>query len=799
MKKLKILFSVLICCFILASSIEVQATTVGTRGREMRLTETAELNEQGNDEQRQDDQLTDDSTEDDQIVDEEDQLDESDQLVEEDNQEPVQSEDNDETDGIDESLPNGREESQALVPEYRDSLGGTNSLMRAASPYWTGSAGNRYFYNAYGTMFGSGKSIKVIDISQHNGTIDWEKVKNSKDVDGVIVRLGWAWDGTDTQAARNISELNRLGIPYGIYLYSYARTKTDAKNEAVWLKSLMTKFNAKPTLPIYYDIEYWPNGGYYDNGKWISCPTTTAEYVQIIPEFLNTMKGYGYTDTHVYSYRSYVQNQLNHSSILPHISWIAEYGSNLNYSNAYYSGLSGWQYTSSGSVSGISGRVDINAFSNIYGANTQHTSTGTTGKTSTEPTLSYQAKVQHMGWQSTVCETNSAGTTGKALSLYQLKLYGKNLPTNAKITAKVYGSSYGWLTTDNALNSAALGKEYQSMQFVSFTMSNVSGYRLEYRVHSASVGWQAWVKSGTQTGTSGKNIQAIEFRLVKDSSVVTTPTVYYSTHVQSVGWNGNVGGSTSSGVAGSNRRVEAIKVGLNNASGYKLSGKVHVQGTGWVTYSNITSSTVLGTTGQGKRIEAVSFDLSGVSGYKLQYRAYIKSIGWIDWVDENQIAGTIGASLQIESIQLRLVKDTTATQAPQIYYSSHVQGIGWQATKMNGDVSGTSGQSRRVEAFRIVMSNVNESAKIEGKVHIQGIGWKSYSNLSNGSIIGTTGQSKRIEAINFKLTGMPGYKLQYRVHIQGQGWTGWIDQGNNAGTTGKSRRIEAIQMRIVKG
>jgi uncharacterized protein YjdB/GH25 family lysozyme M1 (1,4-beta-N-acetylmuramidase) len=647
-------------------------------------------------------------------------------------------------------------------------------------------------------MFGTGKSIKVIDVSQHNGTIDWEKVKNSKDVDAVIVRLGWAWDGTDTQAARNISELNRLGIPYGIYLYSYARTKTDAKNEAVWLKSLMTKFNAKPTLPIYYDIEYWPNGGYYDNGKWIKCPSTTAEYAQIIPEFLSTMKSYGYTDTHVYSYRSYVQNQLNHASILPHVSWIAEYGSNLNYTNAHYKGLSGWQYTSSGRVSGINGNVDINAFSNIYGANSQHTSTGTTGKTGTEPTLSYQAKVQHMGWQSTVVETNSAGTTGKNLSLYQLKLYGKNLPTNAKITAKVYGSSYGWLSVDNALNSSALGKEYQSMQHVSFTMSNVSGYRLEYRVHSDGVGWQAWVKSGTQTGTSGKNIQAIEFRLVKDTNVTTTPTVYYSTHVQNVGWSGNATSSASSGVAGSNRRMEAIKVGLNNAGSYKLTGKIHIQNKGWVTYKDIKSSTVLGTTGQSLRIEAVSFDLSNVSGYKLQYRVYIKNMGWIDWVDENQVAGTVGAGLQIESIQMRLVKDTTAKKAPQVYYRTHIQNVGWQATKKNGDTSGTTGRSLRVESLRIVLSNVNESAKIEGKIHMEGIGWKNYSNASNGSIIGTTGQSRRIEAINLKLTGMPGYKLQYRVHIQGTGWTGWIDQGKTAGTTGKAKRLEAVQFRIVK-
>ena len=72
----------------------------------------------------------------------------------------------------------------------------------------------------------------VIDVSQHQGTIDWNTVKDK--IDGAILRCGYGDDITlqdDTQYARNLSECERLGIPYGVYLYSYATTEAQAKSE----------------------------------------------------------------------------------------------------------------------------------------------------------------------------------------------------------------------------------------------------------------------------------------------------------------------------------------------------------------------------------------------------------------------------------------------------------------------------------------------------------------------------------------------------------------------------------------
>ena len=71
------------------------------------------------------------------------------------------------------------------------------------------------------------KTFKIIDVSEHNGRIDWEQAR--KHIDGVIIRCGYGMDQTnqdDKYWKRNADECTRLGIPFGVYLYSYADTDT---------------------------------------------------------------------------------------------------------------------------------------------------------------------------------------------------------------------------------------------------------------------------------------------------------------------------------------------------------------------------------------------------------------------------------------------------------------------------------------------------------------------------------------------------------------------------------------------
>lgn len=235
---------------------------------------------------------------------------------------------------------------------------------RATAPYWKTENGMKNFYDAEGTLMYRKGTKLVIDVSEHNGKINWEQVK-AAGVDGAIIRVGFGYLGEDAYFQYNVSECNRLGIPYGIYLYSYAYDANFAYAEANGTAEMLSKVSLNLSYPIYYDIEGFK--AWNDNGTTRKHPTTPAEYEKVIGTYINRMNQLGYSGlVHVYSYRSYLQNELNSVKILPYVSWTAAYTQTLGFDNPYYNGEEGWQYTSSGSVKGISGRVDMNCFSNQF-------------------------------------------------------------------------------------------------------------------------------------------------------------------------------------------------------------------------------------------------------------------------------------------------------------------------------------------------------------------------------------------------------------------------------------------------
>lgn len=222
---------------------------------------------------------------------------------------------------------------------------------------WVHRDGKRYFFNNREEQVGTEHAKKVIDISEHNGRInDWKKVIDENEVDGVIVRLGYSGK-EDKELAHNIKELNRLGIPYGVYLYTYAENETDAENDAEQTIELLKKYNMNLSYPIYYDVENWE---YVNKSK--RAPNDTGTWVKIINKYMETMKQAGYQNVYVYSYRSLLQTRLKHPDILKHVNWVAAYNNALEWENPHYSGEKGWQYTSSEYMKGIQGRVDVSVW-----------------------------------------------------------------------------------------------------------------------------------------------------------------------------------------------------------------------------------------------------------------------------------------------------------------------------------------------------------------------------------------------------------------------------------------------------
>lgn len=188
-------------------------------------------------------------------------------------------------------------------------------------------------------------NIKGIDVSEHQGKIDWERVKNNG-IKFAILRCGYGMDTTsqdDAEFERNANECERLGIPYGVYLFSYANTVEKARSEAKHTLRLVDK--RKLSLGVWYDIE--------DNKTSGSVEKETL--TNIINTYCNTIKNEGY-DVGIYANVNWLERKIEKSIRENYKVWVAQYYSKCEYEGKYVM----WQYTSGGDVSGISGKVDMN-------------------------------------------------------------------------------------------------------------------------------------------------------------------------------------------------------------------------------------------------------------------------------------------------------------------------------------------------------------------------------------------------------------------------------------------------------
>lgn len=183
---------------------------------------------------------------------------------------------------------------------------------------------------------------RLIDVSAHQGKINWAMVKDN--IDGAIIRCGFGKDyesQDDERFVENVEACIKYGIPFGVYLYSYAKTIADAKSEANHVLRLLASYKDKLSYPVYYDLE--------EKGTEQGAVERAIVFGDIIEA-----NGYWcgiYANQHWW--RTYLKNGLDRFT-----KWVAKY------SSFKPSGISGtydmWQYSSTGFVTGISGRVDMN-------------------------------------------------------------------------------------------------------------------------------------------------------------------------------------------------------------------------------------------------------------------------------------------------------------------------------------------------------------------------------------------------------------------------------------------------------
>lgn len=183
---------------------------------------------------------------------------------------------------------------------------------------------------------------KGIDVSYYQGDINWSQAKN--EVEFAIIRCGYGGNSTtqdDKKWERNSSECEKLGLPYGTYLYSYARNMNEALDEAEHVLRLVK--NKKLEYPIFYDVE---------SNDYIN-QVSNEQLVDQCAAFCNKIEEAGYY-VGIYSNRYFLETKLNSSKLDKYDKWVAEWGENPTYNKSF--GM--WQYTNNDSISGIVGRVD---------------------------------------------------------------------------------------------------------------------------------------------------------------------------------------------------------------------------------------------------------------------------------------------------------------------------------------------------------------------------------------------------------------------------------------------------------
>ncbi|MCH5261581.1 MAG: DUF882 domain-containing protein [Lachnospiraceae bacterium] len=193
-------------------------------------------------------------------------------------------------------------------------------------------------------------SLPIIDVSAHNGVIDWQKVRGN--VEAAVIRLGYRGysKGTlayDTRYKENRAACEQWGIPFSLYFFPCSITDEEAMEEANFIIRECAGMNF--ILPVFLDSEVAETkfgSGRADN-------LSRADRTRFLKIICDRLQAAG-IPAGIYASKSWFTYQLDLSQL--HFSiWVAQWGDKLTYTGDYVL----WQYTSSGSVPGITVNVDL--------------------------------------------------------------------------------------------------------------------------------------------------------------------------------------------------------------------------------------------------------------------------------------------------------------------------------------------------------------------------------------------------------------------------------------------------------
>ncbi len=192
---------------------------------------------------------------------------------------------------------------------------------------------------------------KGIDVSHHNGKINWSKVKKAG-ISFAMIRIGY---GTkrggilDRRFEYNYQEAKKNGIKIGLYFYSYADNVKEAKKEAKFTEKVLATYGDLD-YPVAFDFE----NTYRNKAKYKKSNT------KIITTYCNYLEKRGY-DTSVYSFLDFFNKAVNIKKVSKYGIWLARWTEDPDKFNSYgIPNVQIWQYSDKGKIKGISGNVDLN-------------------------------------------------------------------------------------------------------------------------------------------------------------------------------------------------------------------------------------------------------------------------------------------------------------------------------------------------------------------------------------------------------------------------------------------------------
>ena len=493
----------------------------------------------------------------------------------------------------------------------------------------------------------NGAVARGIDVSNFQGTIDWNQVK-AAGIEFAILKVGPVYGKPDSTFERNATECERLGIPYGVYYYSYARSVADANKEAD--RTLAWLGGHHPSLPVYYDLE--------DNYILQDPNFSKDKLAQIAQTFCNRMEAVGFKSG-IYANLNWFNNYLNSPSLSGYDHWVAQYNWRCDYAGSY----SFWQYSSSGNVPGVNGRCDMNYCFNGSFLNVDD------GKMH----IQYEAHVSNIGWMSSKRDGSTAGTTGQSKAVEDLKVSILNPEEDGSVQIDAHVSGIGWQGWDTPSASeggtTGQGRAVEAVR-LRLTGSLANDYDVYYRVHASNIGWMAWAKDGEEAGTTGMScsLEAVQIKLVRKGashpdtmgySHLEIPTLTYSSQSNGT-WQNTVSAGEVSGTTGKGIPITGFLAKTTSFVAGGINYQLHLSNVGWT--SDKSNGDQLSSATESNSVEAIKVSLSGdlATYFDVWYRVHVDNVGWLGWTKNGAIAGSTGYGTHVQAVQVRITRKGAA-------------------------------------------------------------------------------------------------------------------------------------------